>query len=141
MIAPGSDVVDRQAGTMGSASWLDRAIWAIVQAPRELLLYGLVSLGTYAYLALLPGNPGYGESGVPWGWVLISAILVILLIRRVRLAWFFSLMLNILALVLLVLFTAWPWSLKHGGLVVLTAAAVVLLAMPAVRRYMDARPV
>ena len=125
---------------MGSASWLDRTMWAIAQAPRELLLYALVSLGTYAYLALVPGDPGYDDSGVPWGWVLISAILVVLLIRRMRLAWFFSLVLNVLALVLLVLFSAWPWSIKHGGLVVLTAAAVVLLATPAVRRYMDRRP-
>lgn len=125
---------------MGSASWVDRAMWAIAQAPRELLLYALVSLGTYAYLALVPGDPGYDDSGVPWGWVLITAILAVLLFRRMRLAWFFSLMLNILALVLLVVFSAWPWPLKHAGLVVLTAAAVVLLVTPAVRRFMDGRP-
>lgn len=125
---------------MGSASWLDRMLWAVTQAPRELLLYTLVSLGTYAYLALVPGDPGYDESGVPWGWVFITAILAFLLFRRMRLAWFFSIMLNVLALVLLVLFSAWPWSVKHAGLVVLTAASVVLLVTPAVRRYMDGRP-
>lgn len=127
---------------MGSANWLDRAMWAIANAPRELLIYAVVSLGTYAYLAILPGTPGYAETGIPWGWVLISAILAILLIRRMRLAWFFSLMLNILAFVPLVLLSGSPidWSLKHAGLVVLTTLSVVLLAMPAVRRYMNVQP-
>lgn len=125
---------------MGSASWLDRTIWAFSQAPRELLIYAVISLGTYAYIALIPGDPSYDEAGVPWGWVLISAIMVLLLVRRMRLAWFFSLMLNIVTLIPLVIFGSWPWSLKYGGLVALTAAAVVLLATPSVRRYMDGKP-
>lgn len=120
---------------------IDRVLWAIARAPRELLLYAIVSLGTFAYQALVPGEPHYGDAGMPWGWVIISLILVILLYRRVRLAWFLSLMLNLLTTIVLILFSTWPWTVKYGGLVVLSALGVVLLASSAVRRYMDGKPV
>jgi len=125
---------------MGSAGLIDRVLWAIARAPRELLLYAIVSLGTFAYQALVPGEPHYGDAGMPWGWVIISLILVILLYRRVRLAWFLSLMLNLLTTIVLILFSTWPWTVKYGGLVVLSALGVVLLASSAVRRYMDGKP-
>lgn len=125
---------------MGSAGLIDRVLWAIARAPRELLFYSVVSLGTFAYQALVPGEPHYGDAGVPWGWVLISLVLVVLLYRRLRLAWFFSLMLNLLTTIVLILFSTWPWTVKYGGLVVLSALGVVLLASTAVRRYMDERP-
>jgi len=125
---------------MGSAGLIDRVLWAIARAPRELLLYAIVSLGTFAYQALVPGEPHYGDAGMPWGWVIISLILVILLYRRVRLAWFLSLMLNLLTTIVLILFSTWPWTVKYGGLVVLSALGVVLLASTAVRRYMDGKP-
>ncbi|MCO5176443.1 MAG: hypothetical protein M9890_05660 [Thermomicrobiales bacterium] len=125
---------------MGSAGLVDRVLWAIARAPRNLLLFAIVSLGTFAYQELVPGEPNYGEAGIPWGWVLITLVLVILLYRRVRLAWFLSLMLNLLTTIVLVLFSTWPWTPKYAGLVVLSAAATVLLASSAVRRYMDEKP-
>jgi len=125
---------------MGSAGLIDRVLWAIARAPRELLLYAIVSLGTFAYQALVPGEPHYGDAGMPWGWVIISLILVVLLYRRMRLAWFLSLMLNLLTTIVLILFSTWPWTVKYGGLVVLSALGVVLLASTAVRRYMDGKP-
>jgi hypothetical protein len=124
---------------MGSASRLDRARWAILNAPRELRFYALVSLGAYFYQELVPGDPRFSTTGVFVGWVLVTTILILLLIRRVWLAWFMSLVQNLLFLFVLVASGGWPWTLKYTGLVVLTAAAAALLATPAVRRHMQGK--
>lgn len=126
---------------MASAGLIDRVLWAIARAPRELLLYAIVSLGTYAYQFFVPYESNSGDVRIPWEWVLISAIFIVLLYRRMRLAWFLSLMLNILMTVLLIMSLTSYHSLQNIGLVVLYALGVVLLASSAVRRYMDGKPV
>lgn len=104
--------------------------------PRTFWLYAILTAVAYGYLALVPGEPGYGGP-LPWAWIIVALALLLLIGRGSRLAWGLSLGLDLTTLFMLLFSTASQSSLKLAGLVLLQLGLIGLLLSPSLRRHVN----
>jgi hypothetical protein len=100
-------------------------------------LWTLLESATIAWTALLWGDPFYADSGVGslGGAILVTGILVVLVARASRIAWWFAIFSDTVGIVIGLALLAFEPGVKPVGVAVLQAAALWLIWSGSIERH------